>query len=84
MKVRSKRAAVNIAGMRTVLISALLAMSSGTQSEMDETVVETSVGQVRGFIANDTLVWRGVPYAEPPVGLAAGVKVVIIPPRVFR
>lgn len=30
--------------------------------------VNTTDGKVRGFVANKTRIWRGIPYATPPVG----------------
>lgn len=34
----------------------------------DRTVVDTSVGTVRGLDLDGVLAWRGLPYAEPPLG----------------
>lgn len=31
-------------------------------------VVETTAGDVRGFVLGDAVGWRGIPYAAPPVG----------------
>lgn len=37
----------------------------------DPTIVTTSLGDVKGFVpesSDDTYQWRGIPYAQPPVG----------------
>ena len=34
----------------------------------DHKVVQTEQGKVRGYVAGEALVWKGVPYAKPPVG----------------
>ncbi|WP_234005898.1 carboxylesterase family protein, partial [Cronobacter sakazakii] len=31
-------------------------------------IVTTTHGDVRGLTENDIAVWRGIPYAAPPVG----------------
>ena len=33
----------------------------------DHKVVQTEQGKVRGYVAGEALVWKGVPYAKPPV-----------------
>jgi len=32
------------------------------------TVVETEYGKLNGYVNGDAIVWKGVPYAKPPVG----------------
>ena len=32
------------------------------------TVVETEYGKLKGYVNGDAIVWKGVPYAKPPVG----------------
>jgi para-nitrobenzyl esterase len=32
------------------------------------TVVETEYGKLEGYVNGDAIAWKGVPYAEPPVG----------------
>lgn len=39
-----------------------------TAPEADGTIASTSLGQVRGRKIGNVVVWRGVPYAQPPVG----------------
>jgi para-nitrobenzyl esterase len=39
-----------------------------TGMSTDRTVVATKPGRVRGEDLGDVLVWRGIPYAEPPTG----------------
>ncbi len=31
-------------------------------------VIKTKVGKIKGYIANDITIFKGIPYAEPPVG----------------
>jgi para-nitrobenzyl esterase len=33
-----------------------------------DTIVKTDYGKLKGYIDGETLVWKGVPYAKPPVG----------------
>lgn len=40
--------------------------SSGNDYFAD--VIKTSYGSVKGYINNETLIWKGIPYAKPPVG----------------
>ncbi|HEU4729613.1 MAG TPA: carboxylesterase/lipase family protein [Kofleriaceae bacterium] len=35
---------------------------------MADPVVETKSGKVRGFVRGEVAIWRGIPYAAPPVG----------------
>ncbi|WP_158679446.1 carboxylesterase family protein, partial [Cronobacter sakazakii] len=35
---------------------------------LDMPIVTTTHGDVRGLTENDIAVWRGIPYATPPVG----------------
>ena len=37
-------------------------------SDNHDTVVKTDYGKLRGYISNDVMIWKGVPYAAPPVG----------------
>ena len=37
-------------------------------TKMDRTIVDTSSGRLRGLVERDVVVFRGVPYARPPVG----------------
>ena len=42
--------------------------SSNTRCYMADLVVETTHGKVRGRARGDVAIWRGIPYAAPPVG----------------
>lgn len=46
----------------------LLSLSSAVQFAGDAPVAQTPYGAVRGFVLNSTMVWRGIPYAAPPLG----------------
>jgi para-nitrobenzyl esterase len=35
---------------------------------MDDLLIETTAGKVRGELRGDVRIWRGIPYAAPPVG----------------
>lgn len=37
-------------------------------SHTDKTIVNTSLGPVQGIVEDGILVWKGIPYAKPPVG----------------
>ena len=34
---------------------------------LPEAVANAAAGTFKGYVQNDTRVWRGVPYAEPPI-----------------
>jgi para-nitrobenzyl esterase len=51
-----------ITGCRFKNLVHLLALFSG------HPIVTTAFGDVKGAIADDVMVWKGVPYAKPPVG----------------
>jgi len=55
-----------------VLIAVVATMFGGIVLAYDgqgEVVVETSYGQVKGYQGQEnTLVWKGIPFAQPPVG----------------
>lgn len=40
----------------------------GTEREADETIVSPPLGRVRGRKTGEVVVWRGIPYAQPPIG----------------
>ena len=41
---------------------------AGPPPELNGPIVKTDQGRVQGFIANDVAVFRGIPFAAPPVG----------------
>jgi para-nitrobenzyl esterase len=57
-----------------IIVTLLLALASaflgGVAAFADDAlIVETTHGKVRGFYdANDTIAWKGIPYARPPLG----------------
>lgn len=40
----------------------------GSRSGMRELQVQTTYGTVQGELLHDASVWKGIPYAKPPVG----------------
>lgn len=42
--------------------------SSEPPPALNGPVVKTEQGKVQGFIANDVAIFRGIPFAAPPVG----------------
>lgn len=50
-----------------VLLSGLAPVSV-VASDVHDTIAKTRYGKLRGAINGEALVWRGVPYAKPPVG----------------
>ena len=63
------------AGATLIAIAALLITASGADARQrpkataaDDPVVTTRDGAVRGLIVGDTVSFRGLPYAAPPVG----------------
>jgi para-nitrobenzyl esterase len=51
-----------------VLIVAVFIINPAQGWALDETVAETHYGMVQGYVTGGALVWKGVPYAQPPVG----------------
>jgi para-nitrobenzyl esterase len=43
-------------------------MAMTSPAATDPVLVRTAAGQVRGGVADDLRVWRGIPYAAPPAG----------------
>jgi para-nitrobenzyl esterase len=54
--------------LRQALAGLALVYSFGAQVEAAPVVASTSVGQVSGVLDRGALVFRGIPYAAPPVG----------------
>jgi para-nitrobenzyl esterase len=51
-----------------LLILVLFLFASNTKAQSLSDPVMTEQGAVRGEVLGDTLVFRGIPYAEPPIG----------------
>lgn len=41
---------------------------ASTAADSDRKTVTTAFGPVKGYASNGALIWRGIPYAKPPVG----------------
>ena len=57
--------------MRRTLLKALVALcaiASAAVASAAQPIVATDTGRVRGATANGVRVWRGIPFATPPVG----------------
>ena len=52
----------------SIAVLTLLVFASGTLADDSSPVVETSLGSVQGTLDENIRVFRGIPYAEPPVG----------------
>ena len=54
----------------TVWVIFLLALSAiiGCGNSGDKKTVTTAFGDVKGYETTDTRIWKGIPYAKPPVG----------------
>jgi para-nitrobenzyl esterase len=59
------RAAFGIA-LTSIISSATVAQPAGCTASTD--IVCTDQGQIRGVIEGETLAFKGIPYAQPPVG----------------
>lgn len=51
----------------TATPAVLVQSPEGTAREADGSIASTSLGQVRGQKTGDVIVWRGIPYAQPPL-----------------
>jgi para-nitrobenzyl esterase len=54
--------------LNTVLFSALIFQSQATTTDTTGLIVATQQGLVRGTTDNDVRVWRGIRYAQAPIG----------------
>lgn len=52
----------------SIIVTAFLITATGIHAEDSSAVVETSLGSVQGLLDEDIRIFRGIPYAEPPVG----------------
>jgi len=52
------------------IIFSMMTVSNASAKKSFTTIVSTNYGMVQGYVDEDfnTLVWKGVPYAKPPVG----------------
>ena len=53
---------------RLAVAVAVLAATATAGPPPPDATASTAVGTFTGFLENDTKIWRGIPYAEPPVG----------------
>jgi para-nitrobenzyl esterase len=49
------------------LILQLFITAAGASNNLN-TLVKTDYGHLKGYVENDVMIWKGVPYAKPPVG----------------
>ncbi|MBP2320307.1 para-nitrobenzyl esterase [Kibdelosporangium banguiense] len=55
-------------GLLTLVVTGLLAGSTGMASAGENGVVWTDAGPIRGTVATDHQLYQGIPFAAPPVG----------------
>ncbi len=66
---RTNRGSIHAALSIILALTFLGAPSANGDGGGESLVVRTSAGKVRGFRdAHDTIAWKGIPYARPPVG----------------
>ena len=51
-----------------VLLAATAGVAASSAAPLEEPVATAPAGTFRGFVQNGTRTWRGIPYAEPPIG----------------
>jgi para-nitrobenzyl esterase len=51
-----------------LMLTFSLAMLAGSCQSTDPTVVTTEQGQIKGVMEDSIYVWKGVPFAQPPIG----------------
>lgn len=69
MRTHAKRIAVAVfltAGL--AIIGAFLALPEGIALGPNYTVAKTPYGKLKGYETEELIIWKGVPYAKPPVG----------------
>jgi para-nitrobenzyl esterase len=59
---------VRIISASALFIASAIALIAELRSSSDDALIMTEQGPVRGVREGDVLVWRGIPYAAPPVG----------------
>lgn len=69
MRTHAKRIAVAVfltAGL--AIIGAFLALPESIALGPNYTVAKTPYGKLKGYETEELIIWKGVPYAKPPVG----------------
>lgn len=64
----TKRPALWFSVAVLVLTVAVFIINPAQGWALDKTVAKTGYGMLQGYVNEETLVWKGVPYAKPPVG----------------
>jgi para-nitrobenzyl esterase len=59
---------VRIISSGALFVAAAIALVAESLSSPDATLITTEQGPVHGLREGDVLVWRGIPYAAPPIG----------------
>ncbi len=51
-----------------IFIVTALILTQAWAGDSHEAVVMTLYGKLKGYVSQDVIIWKGVPYAKPPVG----------------
>ena len=60
--------AIAVIAMNCAWGQAVQAPAAATPPALNGPIVKTEQGKVQGYVANDVAIFRGLPFAAPPVG----------------